>query len=123
MYRARKHQLILARWSPDYTDPHSNLDAFARNPDNRIEAKLTGVLAWRNAWQKDEMNAMVDAARNEGDLDTREQLYHEIQASLQLDSPYVVMFQQTEASVLSKEVKDYVSGSLFDLIFYRNINK
>ena len=123
MYRARKHQLILARWSPDYTDPHSNLDAFARNPDNRLEAKLTGVLAWRNAWQKEEMNAMVDSARNEGDLDTREKLYHEIQASLQMDSPYVVMFQQTEASVLRKEVKDYVSGSLFDLIFYRNMNK
>lgn len=123
MYRARKHQLILARWSPDYTDPHSNLDAFARNPDNRLEAKLTGVLAWRNAWQKDEMNAMVDAARNERDLDTREKLYHAIQSSLQMDSPYVIMFQQTEASVLRKEVKGYVSGSLFDLIFYRNINK
>ena len=81
------------------------------------------MLAWRNAWQKDEMNAMVDAARNEIDLVTREKLYHDIQSSLQMDSPYVIMFQQTEASVLRKEVNDYVSGSLFDLIFYRNINK
>ena len=60
-----KHEVILARWSPDYTDPHSNVDAFARNPDNRPEAKLTGVLAWRNSWQHEEMNAMVEAARNE----------------------------------------------------------
>ena len=52
-YRAREHELILAPWSPDYVDPHSNADAFARNPDNRPEANLTGVLAWRNAWAGD----------------------------------------------------------------------
>lgn len=87
MYRARKHEVILARWSPDYTDPHSNVDAFARNPDNRPEAKLIGVLAWRNSWQHEEMNAMVEAARNEPDLATREQRYHDIQRSLQENRP------------------------------------
>ena len=34
-YRARKHELIVARWSPDYVDPHSNADSFAHNPDNQ----------------------------------------------------------------------------------------
>jgi peptide/nickel transport system substrate-binding protein len=123
MYRARKHQLILAQWSPDYTDPHSNIDAFAHNPDNRLEAKLTGVLAWRNAWASDAMNAKVVAARNELDLGKREMLYHDIQKDLQTTSPYVVMFQQTEQSVLRKEVEGYISGATFDLIFYRNITK
>ena len=66
-YRARRHQLILAPWSPDYVDPHSNADAFARNPDNRPEANLTGVLAWRNAWADDEVNAAVIRERNERD--------------------------------------------------------
>ncbi|MCY4484909.1 MAG: ABC transporter substrate-binding protein [Spirochaetaceae bacterium] len=47
-YRSRRHQLILAPWSPDYVDPHTNADGFARNPDNRPEANLTGVPAWRN---------------------------------------------------------------------------
>ena len=123
MYRARKHELILARWSPDYTDPHSNVDAFARNPDNRPEAKLTGVLAWRNSWQHEDMNAMVVAARNEPDLDKREQRYHEIQRSLQESSPYVVMFQRTEQVVRNKNVQGFVSGSNFDLVFYRNVTK
>jgi peptide/nickel transport system substrate-binding protein len=123
MYRAQKHQLILAQWSPDYIDPHSNLDAFAHNPDNRPEAKLTGVLAWRNAWADDKMNAMVVAARNEADLGKRETLYHDIQRDLQSNSPYVVMFQQTEQSAVRKEVEGYVSGATFDLIFYRNITK
>ena len=123
MYRARKHELILARWSPDYTDPHSNVDAFARNPDNRPEAKLTGVLAWRNAWQDEDMNAMVVAARNEPDLATREQRYHEIQRSLQENSPYVVMFQTTEQVARRNNVQGFVSGSNFDLVFYRNVTK
>ncbi len=123
MYRARKHQLILAQWSPDYTDPHSNIDAFAHNPDNRPEAKLTGVLAWRNAWVDETMNKMVVDARNELDLNKREMRYHEIQRSLQEHSPYVIMFQQTEVSALRKEVNGYVSGATFDLIFYRNITK
>ena len=123
MYRARKHEIILARWSPDCTDPHSNVDAFARNPDNRPEAKLTGVLAWRNSWQHEEMNAMVVAARNEPDLAKREQRYHDIQRSLQENSPYVVMFQQTEQVVRRRNVQGFVSGSNFDLVFYRNVTK
>ena len=123
MYRARKHELILARWSPDYADPHSNIDAFARNPDNRPEAKLTGVLAWRNAWQDDATNAAVVAARNELDLDKREKMYHDIQRGLQQNSPYSILFQQTEQTVQQKSVKGFVSGSNFDLVFYRNITK
>lgn len=123
MYRARKHQLILARWSPDYGDPHSNIDAFAHNPDNRPEAKLTGVLAWRNAWQKPATNAKVVAARNELDLAKREMMYHDIQRDLQMDSPYTIMFQQTEQAVARANVNGFVSGSNFDLVFYRLVTK
>ncbi len=123
MYRARKHEIILARWSPDYTDPHSNIDAFANNPDNRPEAKLTGVLAWRNAWQDLDTNKMVLDARNELDLGKREALYHDIQRSLQNNSPYAIMFQQTEQTVRQKPVQGFVSGSNFDLVFYRNVTK
>lgn len=123
MYRARKHELILARWSPDYTDPHSNIDAFANNPDNRLEAKLTGVLAWRNAWQDEKTNMAVVAARNELNVGKREKMYHDIQRGLQENSPYTVMFQQTEQTVRLQNVKGFVSGSNFDLVFYRNVTK
>ena len=123
MYRGRKHELILAQWSPDYVDPHSNLDAFARNPDNSPEAKLTGVLAWRNAWQDKDMNKMVTAAAEEQDRAKREQEYKDIQKKLQQEGPYAIMFQQVEQSVEQKDVEGYVSGPTFDLIFYRTIDK
>jgi peptide/nickel transport system substrate-binding protein len=122
-YRAREHDIILARWSPDYVDPHSNADAFAHNPDNRLEAKLGGVLAWRNAWADDGSNALAVKARNELDLKKREQQYLELQAMLQKKGPYVIMFQQSEQVARRKNVKGFVSGSNFDLVFYRNVTK
>jgi len=122
-YRAREHDIILARWSPDYVDPHSNADAFAHNPDNRLEAKLTGVLAWRNAWADDGSNALAVKARNELDLGKRKQQYLELQAMLQKTGPYVIMFQQNEQVARRKYLKGFVSGSNFDLVFYRNVTK
>jgi peptide/nickel transport system substrate-binding protein len=123
MYRARKHELILARWSPDYVDPHSNADAFAHNPDNRLEAKLTGVVAWRNAWADESVNALAVKARNELDLSARKEQYLELQRRLQTAGPFVIMFQQSEQVARRKGVKGFVSGSNFDLVFYRNVTK
>ncbi len=122
-YRAREHDIILARWSPDYVDPHSNADAFAHNPDNRLEAKLTGVLAWRNAWMNPESNALAVSARNELDLDQRKQQYLELQRLLQRQGPYVIMFQQNEQVARRANLDGFVSGSNFDLVFYRNVVK
>ena len=122
-YRAREHDIILARWSPDYVDPHSNADAFAHNPDNRLEAKLTGVLAWRNAWADDASNLLAVKARNELDLAKRKQQYLELQAMLQMKGPFVIMFQQNEQVARRKNLEGFVSGSNFDLVFYRNVTK
>jgi peptide/nickel transport system substrate-binding protein len=122
-YRAREHEIILARWSPDYVDPHSNADAFAHNPDNRLEAKLTGVLAWRNAWADDASNMLAVKARNELDIDKRKQEYLELQAMLQKTGPFVIMFQQNEQVARHRGLKGFVSGSNFDLVFYRNVIK
>jgi peptide/nickel transport system substrate-binding protein len=108
-YRARKHEIIVARWSPDYVDPHSNTDSFAHNPDNRLEAKLTGKLAWRTSWFDPEINALTEAAAKELDLTKRKQMYAELQQKVQMVSPFSIMF--------------FVSGSNFDLVFYRNITK
>ena len=122
-YRAQKHELILAQWSPDYVDPHSNADAFAHNPDNRPEAKLTGVLAWRNAWADPEINELTVMARNELDLEKREQLYLDLQKKLQHTGPYAVLFQQNEQNARRANLHGFVSGSNFDLVFYRNVTK
>jgi peptide/nickel transport system substrate-binding protein len=50
-------------------------------------------------------------------------MYAELQQKVQMNSPFSIMFQHSEQSVLRKNVKGYVSGSNFDLVFYRNITK
>ena len=122
-YRAREHDLLIARWSPDYVDPHSNADAFANNPDNRFEAKKTGHLTWRNAWSDEASNMLTMKARNELDIDKRKQQYLELQAMLQKTGPFVIMFQQNEQVARRKNLNGFVSGSNFDLVFYRNVTK
>jgi len=122
-YRARRHGLILARWSPDYVDPHSNADSFALNPDNSEEAQLTGVLAWRNGWQDLGINGLTIAARDEADIELRAELYNALQRLHQRVSPFAIMFQQNEQVARRNNVEGFVSGSNFDLVFYRNVTK
>ena len=122
-HRARTHQMILTGWAPDYLDPHSNADAFSSNPDNRAEAKLTGVLAWRNGWENAEITAETAAARTELDLVKREKMYLGLQEVVQKDSTFLIMFQQTEQIARWGKVKGFVSGPTFDLVFYRNAYK
>ncbi len=122
-YRARKHDLIVARWSPDYVDPHANADSFAHNPDNRDEAKLTGKLAWRTSWFDPEVNALTEAAAMEINLAERERLYHKLQRKVQELSPFSIMFQLNEQVASRKGVTGFVSGSNFDLVFYRTVTK
>jgi len=122
-YRARKHELIIARWSPDYVDPHSNADAFAHNPDNRQEAKLTGKPAWRTSWDDKGITALTEAAARELDLVKRENMYLDLQKQFQQTAPFTFMFQSSEQLVRQDSVKGFVSGANFDLVFYRLVSK
>jgi peptide/nickel transport system substrate-binding protein len=122
-HRARNFQMILTHWSPDYLDPHSNADAFASNPDNRDEAQLTGVIAWRGAWDTPENTALTADARQEIDAAKREETYLTLQRNLQQDSPFVFLFQQVSQAALRSNVSGFISGPSFDQVFYRNVTK
>jgi peptide/nickel transport system substrate-binding protein len=121
-YRARNHGIVLLYWSPDYMDPHSNADSFARNPDNSDDAK-SKPLAWRNAWDIPDITAETDAAVRERDADKRKAMYLDLQKKLQDDSPFIIMFQSTEQVARTKNLNGYVSGPTFDIIYYRLVTK
>ena len=110
-YRARKHQMLLLYWSPDYMDPHSNADSFARNPDNSDNAK-SKPLAWRNAWDIPEITKATDAAARERDPEKRKEMYLDLQRKLQEAAPFVIMFQSTEQVARRKNVKASSPGRL-----------
>jgi len=122
-YRARKHELIVARWGPDYSDPHSNADAFAHNPDNAFEAKLTGKLTWRNAWPADGLTELTNQAAAESDPEVREEIYAKLQKMVQEDSAFTIMFQAIGTFGQRSNVEGFVNGVTSDQAYYRTVTK
>ncbi|WP_343116065.1 ABC transporter substrate-binding protein [Ostreiculturibacter nitratireducens] len=121
-YRARNHDIYIGRWGPDYQDPHTNADTFARNPDNSDEA-ASKPLAWRNAWDIPEMTAEADAAVLEPDAGKRAEMYLALQRQHQEVSPFVIMFQEIEVIGRRKNVQGFVIGPSFDSNNYAGVTK
>jgi len=121
-YRARNHDIYIGRWGPDYQDPHTNADTFARNPDNADDA-ASKPLAWRNAWDIPEMTAMADAAVLESDSAKRAQMYIDLQKESQETSPFVIMFQEIEVSAMRANVNGFIVGPSFNDNNYAHVTK
>lgn len=121
-YRARNHDIYIGRWGPDYQDPHTNADTFARNPDNADDAR-SKPLAWRNSWDIPGMTKAADAAVLERDPARRAAIYRDIQRLHQATSPFIIMFQDTEVIGFRKGVEGFVIGPAFDDNRYAGVTK
>lgn len=121
-YRARNHDIYIGRWGPDYQDPHTNADTFARNPDNSDDA-ASKPLAWRNAWDIPEMTAKADAAVLEKDAAARAEMYLALQREHQETSPFVIMFQEIEVLGFRDNVKGFVVGPSFNDNSFKAVTK
>jgi peptide/nickel transport system substrate-binding protein len=116
-YRARQHQMLLIYWGPDYMDPHSNADSFARNTDNS-DTPATKPLAWRNSWFIPDISKMTEAAVEERDMAKREQMYKDLQQKLLDDSPFIIMFQEVKQTAERNNVQDFIVGPTQDVVVY-----
>mgnify|MGYP003663365196 CR=1 FL=1 len=121
-YRARNHDIYIGRWGPDYQDPHTNADTFARNPDNGDDA-ASKPLAWRNAWDIPEMTKQADAAVLEKDADARAKMYLALQEEHQKVSPFVIMFQEIEVLGIRKDVNGFIIGPSFNDNSFKKVTK
>src|SRR3546814_21114013 len=108
-YRARNHDIYIGQWGPDYQDPHTNADTFARNPDNSDDAQ-SKPLAWRNAWDIPEMTKMADAAALGRDSAKRAEMYQELQKVHQATSPFVIMFPPSEVAAVRADTQAFILG-------------
>ncbi len=123
IYRARQHEITLQTWGPDYPDPNTNASTFAENADNSDEAKLTGYLAWRNAYDPGELMGMSQAAVIEKDGEKRAAIYEEMQKKFRETASMIVMFQQAEQTALRSNVKDFYTGGATGNVAYWLISK
>lgn len=121
-YRARNHDIYIGRWGPDYQDPHTNADTFARNPDNADDADAK-PLAWRNAWDIPDLTAEADAAVLEKDPKARATKYEELQRKVLETGPFVVMFQEIEVFGIRDNVDGVIIGPSFNDNSFREVTK
>jgi peptide/nickel transport system substrate-binding protein len=121
-YRARNHDMYIGQWGMDYFDPHSNADTFTNNPDNSDEG-TNKTLAWRNAWDVPELSKKTAEALLEGDSTERAEIYKDLQKTVLEDSPFVIIFQQTEVAGLRGNVKGFKLGPSFDTNYVWNVSK
>lgn len=121
-YRARNHDIYIGQWGADYWDPNSNAETFTANPDNSDGAK-SKTLAWRNAWDVPELTAKTRSALLATDPDKRAEIYHELQQTVLDDSPFVIIFQQTEVAGISGRVSGFKLGPTFDTNFLAPVSK
>ncbi len=122
-YRARELEMYIGAWGPDYPDPQTNAGTFAYNPDNSDEAKATGLLAWRNAWDTAGLTKEVEAAVVEGDRDVRKAMYEKIQREFLKSSPFAIMFQKIEQTGRSDKVKNLNLGGAVTAVSYWPVTK
>jgi peptide/nickel transport system substrate-binding protein len=121
-YRARKHELLLVSWGPDYFDPHTNADTFAHNDDNSDTPKIK-PLAWRNKWLIPEITKDMLKAAKELDAKKRTEQYAVLQKKITDEGPFIIMFQDTPQVARRANVTGFVAGITEDLNFYRMIKK
>lgn len=122
-YRARELDMYMGAWGPDYPDPHTNAGTFAYNPDNSDEAKATGLLAYRNAWDTGGLTEKVAAAVVESDRDTRAKMYGDIQAEFRDIAPFAVLFQKIEQTGRNEAVKNLNLGGAITAVSYWPVTK
>ncbi|MFI0396618.1 ABC transporter substrate-binding protein [Paracoccus jiaweipingae] len=123
-YRAREVPLFIGLWGPDYADPQTNVGTFAVNADNRDAARLTGSLAWRNAYDVPaDMQDMAKSAVVEQDAGKRAEIYRQLQAEYQQVAPLMPMFQRVEQTGLRQNVQNWTNGGSVAAVSYRQVTK
>ena len=121
-FRARKTQLVLNDWAPDYKDPHSNADTFAHNDDDSDTPKIK-PLAWRTHWLVPDVSKETLAASREPDTAKRIKMYEDLQKKVTDDGPFILMFQDKYQVAMRSNVKNFKLGIFADFNYYRTVSK
>jgi peptide/nickel transport system substrate-binding protein len=114
-YRAQKHELILARWGPDYIDPHTNAQPFAD-----YQAKQ---LCWRNVFYNDKTSSLIQAAGVEMNDAKRIALYQEANRIIQEEGPYAFLFQPLYQHAVRENVENFYAAPTFSLWKLYSVSK
>ncbi|TKT82493.1 ABC transporter substrate-binding protein [Aquamicrobium sp. LC103] len=109
-FRERKFDIFMGRSGERLPDPHSILQSYATNADNSDDAPLSGLMAWRSAWDVPrELQDLVMAGARETDPSRRAEIYTKVNALYLEASPALITsFERFDVKAVSKRVSGYV---------------
>lgn len=119
--RGREFKSGMLAWQTGVPDAHGNASRLVYNPDNRAEAKLTQIPAWRSSFQNEDFNKRVQEALLEGDPDKRNQMYYSLQKDVMEKGPMAIMFQMYNTLGMSDKVKDWTWNGF--RVYYKSASK
>ncbi|HCP32996.1 MAG: ABC transporter substrate-binding protein [SAR324 cluster bacterium] len=114
-YRAQKHDMIMARWGPDYNDPHTNAQPFTDYTARQ--------LSWRNVYYNEWTSGLIKQAGVEMDQKRRIGLYQQANQVIQEDGPYVFLFQPLYQYGVRRNIDGFYPPPSFDLWKLYTISK
>ncbi|MGF9567502.1 ABC transporter substrate-binding protein [Neorhizobium sp. BT27B] len=100
--RERNFELIVGRSGGQISHPDGDMRSLAYNPDNRDEAKLTGLVGWRTSFKDDELNSRIDAALAETSPDKQAERYQDIEKLYADRIPAIQPISQVTDSVAQR---------------------
>ena len=80
-------------------------------------------MAWRNAWATPELTKQADAAVLERDTNKRKKMYEDMQADFRKNSPFIMLFQQTEVAAVRSNVEGLKLGPTSDTTYMFKVSK
>jgi peptide/nickel transport system substrate-binding protein len=120
-FRGRNFDALVIEWRVGVPHAHDILSTHAVNPDNRDEAKLTQMPAWRGSWYRPEFNELVKQAAFESDPNQQIQMYHTIQYRHMQEGPYTYLFQKISNFAVRKEVTAFPAHAF--RVYYDKVTK
>jgi peptide/nickel transport system substrate-binding protein len=120
-YRSHDLDIWVGLWGPDYPDPHSNAKTFTVNDPG--DAEGSSNLADRFAYNSGDLSDKVLAAVREQDVETRRQMYEEVEKAQADTSPFVYMFQGIRKVATRANVKGLVLGYTYSDDRYGGVSK
>ena len=115
LYRDQQLPALQLSYSAGYGDPNATASKFTLNPGALPGAeegsKWPSEMTYRLGWYPKELSEKTIAAVQEVDTEKRKQMYEELQRAAWEDSPFIFLFQTTQAIGLAENVQGYLYGN------------
>jgi peptide/nickel transport system substrate-binding protein len=115
MYRDQQLEALQLSYSAGYGDPNATASKFTLNPGALEgadpDSKWPSEMSYRLGWYPKELSEMTIAAAQEVDEAKRAEMYEELQRAAWEDSPFIFLFQTTQAIGMAEEVEGYLYGN------------